>query len=712
MSAVLPAEAQPSPAAADLASAKQDLTFKRPFGRDRPLLGVLALFVLLVAGLLGLNFYASYKNSQANAAYQLASRQHETLQRVARTLLELDAMRAAGAAWKAETLAELRTATCLFQLSQSALREGGTVMGGDGKPIQMDPVATARGRDLQDQINALWKPYFQRLTPLLKDDFTGRQLADALSWSQANHIALLAASGDLAAETEQDGAAGGAQIRRIQTGGIVVAMIMFVLILLSFLQRLRVTQESLELAREESREILASMREGIIMVMPDYRLGERMSRSAHGLFGRTLHADDDFFSLMSHLVGEKLRADTRQYLDQLFSAHTKDMMIQGANPLHAIEVTARTRGGHSARRHLSFAFHRMYMDGMVHHLMVTVQDTTLRAELERKLQDERQRSQKDFSMLLKAFDADPAMLRQFVQRAEACLLEINDLLGSVKAADGDAAMARMLDRAVRRTHELMRDASQLGLESLSAQAQQFEAELQRIQLGVGGAMDKEKGLALQAPLLEDLLNKVASIKSLTSSRRVFSAAAATGSLNETLSAEAQEVAIATNKQVETQIRMGSHSDLEGDSRHLVREIAIQLMRNAVAHGIETPPVRNSAGKPVKGQVEVQLLRGESDWTLSVRDDGSGLDAALIKQRLLELGWYTAPQLESFDERQIVGHIFKPGFSTAESSTAAGGHAGRGVGLDVVQANVQRLGGRMTLSSQPGISTEFKIRFAA
>ena len=155
------------------------------------------------------------------------------------------------------------------------------------------------------------------------------------------------------------------------------------------------------------------------------------------------------------------------------------------------------------------------------------------------------------------------------------------------------------------------------------------------------------------------------------------------------------------------VRMGSHSDLERDARHLVREIAIQLTRHAVAHGIESPAERQAAGKPAAGRIEVTLVRGETDWTLSVRDDGGGISAARVKQRLIELGWFSAPQLDSFDDRQIVAHIFKPGFSMAEAGPDA---PGRSVGLDVVQANVQRLGGRMTVSAVPGQSTEFRIRF--
>jgi chemotaxis protein histidine kinase CheA len=155
--------------------------------------------------------------------------------------------------------------------------------------------------------------------------------------------------------------------------------------------------------------------------------------------------------------------------------------------------------------------------------------------------------------------------------------------------------------------------------------------------------------------------------------------------------------------------MGSLTDLHGEPAQLVREIAVQLLRNAVVHGIESPEQRAAAGKPANGKLEVLLTRSDAEWTLSVRDDGCGLSAARVRQKLLELGWYTAAQLESFDDRQIVSHIFKPGFSTAGAVSM---HAGRGVGLDVVHANVQKLGARLLLSSTPGQFTEFKIKFAA
>ena len=107
-------------------------------------------------------------------------------------------------------------------------------------------------------------------------------------------------------------------------------------------------------------------------------------------------------------------------------------------------------------------------------------------------------------------------------------------------------------------------------------------------------------------------------------------------------------------------------------------------------------------------MEVTLVRGESEWCLSVRDDGAGLSAARIRQKLLDKGWYTELQLDSFSDKQIVAHIFKPGFSTADADSL---HAGRGVGLDIVQSNVQQLGARILLTSTHGKFTTFKIHFA-
>src|SRR5690606_27238931 len=98
------------------------------------------------------NFYTSFKIDQDTVAINLAGRQRYVSQRIARTLLELDAARLAERPFKAETLAELRTGANIFDISHRAFREGATLPGGDGNPVFLQAVTSPRGRQLEDQV--------------------------------------------------------------------------------------------------------------------------------------------------------------------------------------------------------------------------------------------------------------------------------------------------------------------------------------------------------------------------------------------------------------------------------------------------------------------------------------------------------------------------------------------------------------------------------
>ncbi len=582
--------------------------------------------------------------------------------------------------------------------------------GGDGKPVFLQAAEGPRAAEILRKAQILWTPYQELLAPVLAGTATDAQLQAAVDYARVNNLKLLALMNELTTALEAVASDRATTLRMVQTGGIVLALLNFAFILFKFLRRLRTSDAAIEAANEENTQILTSVREGLFLITPDFKLGSQLSQSANTLFGRKLSPGDDFFSLLQPLLNEKSLTDARDYVQLLFAPHVKEALVQGINPLSEVEVSMRNRLGQDMQRHLSFHFNRVHDAGAVRHLLVTVQDISQRMELEHKLQTERQRSQKEFAMLLRAIDADPALLRQFVARAESSLLEVNDLLRSTSSVHGEGAILKRLDEAARRIHAIKGDAATLGLETVASQAHLFESELQRIRQSGGASGDLGNAL-LSLPLpLEELLAKVGALKSLTGLQRPgYDEAGNADAVNEALSKLAQQVAADSGKSVVPVVRMGSHSDLEGDAADLVREIAVQLLRNAVSHGIEAPNTRLAQGKSPDGRIDVQLTRSETDWILSVRDDGAGLTAARIRDKLIALRWYTAAQLESFDERQIVAHIFKPGFSTAAS---VGLHAGRGVGLDVVQANVQRLGGRLLLSSTPGQFTEFKVRFAA
>jgi chemotaxis protein histidine kinase CheA len=137
----------------------------------------------------------------------------------------------------------------------------------------------------------------------------------------------------------------------------------------------------------------------------------------------------------------------------------------------------------------------------------------------------------------------------------------------------------------------------------------------------------------------------------------------------------------------------------------VKDICVQMVRNAVAHGIESPDQRSAAGKPPSGSIKVSFAdNGRGEYALVIEDDGQGLsyDRILYRARQLSL---VQPDQTALDRGAVFKMIFMPGFSTVEE---ANDHAGRGVGLDAVNSLVRECGGRIGIATVPGQFTRFRI----
>jgi chemotaxis protein histidine kinase CheA len=138
----------------------------------------------------------------------------------------------------------------------------------------------------------------------------------------------------------------------------------------------------------------------------------------------------------------------------------------------------------------------------------------------------------------------------------------------------------------------------------------------------------------------------------------------------------------------------------------VKDISIQMVRNAISHGIESAAARTASGKPVVGSVRISFNENSAtDYSLLIEDDGKGLIYERILERAQKLGLITAEQLASMDRAAAFRLIFMPGFSTADGADA---HAGRGVGLDAVNALVREYGGRIGIATAPGHFTRFRV----
>jgi two-component system, chemotaxis family, sensor kinase CheA len=147
-------------------------------------------------------------------------------------------------------------------------------------------------------------------------------------------------------------------------------------------------------------------------------------------------------------------------------------------------------------------------------------------------------------------------------------------------------------------------------------------------------------------------------------------------------------------------------DVEVDATVLehLKDAVLHMIRNAVDHGIETPPVRKSRGKNPCGLIKVSAAHIGGNVVVTLQDDGAGLSRTKILRRAKEMGLFV--QSNPVSDAELYQVLFRPGFSTADSVTDL---SGRGVGLDVVRRNVEALHGTVEIASEEGLGTTVTIR---
>ncbi len=166
----------------------------------------------------------------------------------------------------------------------------------------------------------------------------------------------------------------------------------------------------------------------------------------------------------------------------------------------------------------------------------------------------------------------------------------------------------------------------------------------------------------------------------------------------------RELSGSLGKQVDLQME-GGNTELDRQLLEFIRDPLTHMVRNAIDHGIEPPEVRRQSGKPERAVLRLAACHEGGSVVIRIIDDGRGLDPERIGRKAIEKGIISEADLEAMTPQQIMGLIFAPGFSTAEKVTNV---SGRGVGMDVVRTNVEKIGGSIQVESRLGEGTTFTI----
>ncbi len=605
---------------------------------------------------------------------------------------------------------------------------------------------TAKGEPISGKhaapLHDLWGALQETLQPLLKfsgvpyqDNETtgtalnegGRQLErDVTTALRVGRHTIPQLDAELAAivtDLQTRNARSATELRLVMLTGLLIAIVLGMLVATLLVARQR-QEASLREARQQTADILRTVKDGLFLLDEHLVIGASYSSALEALFQRKDFAGLPFESLLKNIVSEKTLATALKFVAVLWSERTKENLVKTINPLGEVEVNFDGGPGKTSTRYLQFEFHRVRVDGKIRHVLVAVSDVSARVDLARELQSSQNQAQAQVDTLLGILHVDPAQLAAFLSDSNAAMKMINAVLR--EPAREESAFRKKLDTLFRQVHSVKGEAAALGLSSIESRAHSFEDDLKGLREKSDLSGNDFLPLVIK---LDDLLTHLQSVGDLVSrlarlhvaatgssepashtatavieSASHEAAAKADGSVTGMLQQLTQRVAGENHKEAVLQC-MGFDT-VPDEYRRIVKDIAVQAVRNSIVHGLEPAADRVNTGKPTQGQLKLIFQElGDAGYKLIAEDDGQGLSTEKIKQTALKKGFITAEKAATLDAKQIFSLLFQPGFSTVETATK---DAGRGVGMNLMAGLMQQIGGKVSVATVPGKFTRLTL----
>ncbi len=685
-------------------------------GKYKILVISIALFLVFDLGVLTVNFVISSSIEKSAISVNLAGRQRTISQRMVNSLLEIKLIglqSTEGTALK-RAKNDLKKDISLFDDTLVAFRDGTMAHGVKGDYVPIRQITDPEGIRLMQYAFEIWTPYRRLLEPLVLAEakIDPRDLEHAQAYAIKNNNQLLDLMNEITSHVEYITAIKLGNLRIIQVGGITLATINFFIILLHFVRHLRKADKQLEIAKQETDDILETVSEGLFLLDREYKIGTQRSAKLHNILRGENLAGTDFFNLLGKMVPERTLETARSYVELLFGDRVNENLVTRLNPLDQVEVTFSSSDGSFITRHLAFHFNRVLLDNKTSHLLVTVSDISERVALERALRESQEKGEQQMDLLMDMLHVDPKLLKTFLDDSAEKLQQINTILKQPGYSASD--FKQKLKYIFRNIHAIKGESAALGLGSIESRTHRFEDSVTELQQRPTLSGNDFLSLAVQ---LDDIMSQYTAIRKLLDRigelRQAFASESAenretspNGSTWWIVDELAKKVAAKQNKKVAV-TRQGLDDRLVPEAyRKPIKDILLQLVRNAVSHGIETPDQRKAADKPEVGNIAVSFITGaQGNHELVFRDDGAGINVEKLKEQAVACGRLSNEEAASWDTRRLLHLIFEPNLSTADKVDE---DAGRGVGMDFIRNAVNSLKGHLKISTVPGKFTQFRV----
>jgi HAMP domain-containing protein/HPt (histidine-containing phosphotransfer) domain-containing protein len=455
-------------------------------------------------------------------------------------------------------------------------------------------------------------------------------------------------------------------------------------------------------AKQETDRILENVDEGLFLIMQkgeSFVIGYQYSKILETIFMREDISKYSFLELLGQFIDQTKIKDLEKFLKLMYRMNIDETTLEGLNPLSEIKFIFP-----DVTKYLVFKFRRILKGKNISHLLVTVRDITQQVELEKKLEQTEENNKNQMEMLFRILHADSMLLNDFIVGAETELEEIENALN-----EQNDSLENKIEQIYRSVHTIKGNAALLNLDFLAQSAHVLEEKLQALRVKENltgedfinisvGFKPLQKSILLMHNSVQTLLDFKENVNHQNTDINAITLKALT-QLIEKNTDEALGITLSANQ--------FDLSALEIQKRVLIKDILIQLVRNSLAHGIESMEERKNLGKSEKGVIVLETNSNNGIFTLIYEDDGRGINVHKLKNKAIEQKIVSSEEAMDMDHNELAELIFVSGLSSASDTSML---AGRGVGMDLVRDKLSKHEGSISVLFEKERFTRFIIQF--
>jgi two-component system, chemotaxis family, sensor kinase CheA len=499
---------------------------------------------------------------------------------------------------------------------------------------------------------------------------------------------------------------------QIQIATFGITLTFFIFLLIFFFGRLVKSDSVTFREQKEKNAILENVREGLFLMNENWVIEQKGSAVLSEILGKEITPPMSFLEVIEPMIDEKTARNAKEFVKILFTKDVKESMIASLNPLKLVEIVKQNNANQTViqkKQFLSINFNKIKDEsGKVSKILVTILDSTEQKKLEERLKEEKTKSSSQFDFLLKIIQSkDKGAVIDFFRSLQETVCDQNEKLKTAQTEEG--YLINILNTIQREIHTLKSEAGILELTVFQNMLHDFEEKLNEIKKK---KPIKAEDLHIISFYHKDILEKtggiITAIESSAQGENVIASTAISVDSTAKRLENDLRVLVRNNtdklhKKAQLVVQLNSLDLLNENQKDSLRSILMHMVNNSIAHGIELPEVRNSANKHPLGIVKIydEVVSDGINKKINfhVVDDGTGIDFNKIKAKALEMGMDAAKA----GPQDLLKYIFMPNFSTSEKIDTV---SGRGIGMDFVKTEVEKMGGKIGLKLRAGSYTEF------